>query len=88
MTGTSKGFLTSDPFVYHIFLGVSSFFASLLPRVPEISFLFLQSAASASQPSTMSEFLIQDEDLAGLKGKVVVLTGKSIPPLCGVMFIL
>jgi hypothetical protein len=29
----------------------------------------------------MTEFLIKDEDLTGLKGKVVVLTGMAISPL-------
>lgn len=33
--------------------------------------------------STMSEFLINDDELTGLKGKVVVLTGKSHKSLPG-----
>lgn len=46
-----------------------------------VVFFYPSSAVSVSQPSAMSEFLIKDEDLASLKGKVVVLTGNSIQPL-------
>lgn len=33
----------------------------------------------------MAEFLIKDEDLTSLKGKVVVLTGTAVAPCCGVI---
>jgi hypothetical protein len=35
----------------------------------------------------MAEVLIKDEDLASLKGKVVVLTGTANPPLRGLSVI-
>lgn len=49
------------------------FFASLILETwKNVSFL---SATVVSPASTMSEFLIKDEDLASLRGKVVVITG-------------
>ena len=38
--------------------------------------------------STMAEFLIKDEDLISLKGKVVIVTGTAILPLRGVFVIM
>jgi len=31
----------------------------------------------------MAEFLIKDEDLVGIKGKVVIVTGMAISSPCG-----
>jgi hypothetical protein len=36
----------------------------------------------------MAEFLIKDEDLASLKGKVVIVTGMAISTLCPVFVIM
>jgi hypothetical protein len=48
----------------------------------------LQSPGGVSYLSTMAEFLIKDEDLISIKGKVVIVTGTAISPLRGVFVIM
>jgi len=52
------------------------------------SLSIFQSASGVSYLSTMAEFLIKDEDLISLKGKLVIVTGTAIPLLCGVFVIM